>query len=291
MKIKKLIILIVSVMLCVVTFAFGLSSAAYSVSWKETLNSVTEPTASGDCNINLAATEQAFLAEISYNNLLLRNGSIVRKLQVWVNESELFEGAEGTNYEMKKATLEFAKEALINTLKQGGYEVVEGDGYLEVPLESYDSYTDMYIAYGHDGYEVDEGADIPEKGVFFNKYTSTMATPFASIEGTIIEDIAGYLTLINGIDAIDVAYVYNYGTKYSPQLISSDADSIYLYRAENIYIHKFLMNKYTLDRQITLTQTSPNTLVWYGLALGVAACLTAIAITVAILCGKKQKEE
>lgn len=231
--------------------------------------------------------ERVFLSEITFNNLNLPDGSVIRALQVYVDIPKLCEGLEGIQYEARKLDVDAKLDSLKTALQAKNYTVGYEAGFLDITLEDFDSITDLYIANGKNGYENEQDETPVDWGVWYNTYTYRDTTIFSTAQGTLIEEIALVVDSIAGIAPSDIAFIYNYGTPYAERTIESDADKVYRYTKLDINIHKFVMDETTLDREYTIYQHAPNVVSWYLLAI-VAVAIPAAAFTVYAY--KKKKE-
>lgn len=221
-------------------------------------------------------------AEVIYNDLILKSGAIMRSLMFSVN-SEVLTAGMGESEALKTEESAKANIAYLKQLFTEKNFTVDGDDYfLEVGLEYYDSYTDLYIAYDMDGYMTSEPSKADSKGAFFNLYQSTRYTVFNNIENTYIQLGMNTLRNIENITDDEIRCVYNYGTKYSTGCINSNADKIYKDSSLKINIHRFELSLDNLNRTYTLYQTTPNTTVWYLTAILIslipAAAFMALAM-------------
>lgn len=228
-----------------------------------------------------------YLAEITFNNLNLTDGSVIRALQVYIDTAALTKDVSSTEKELRLWDVESSLSFLAEQYKERGFTAKYEDGFLDITLEKFDSFTDLYIASGRDGYEESDGIRGLEWGFWYNKYTFSDKTIFSQMENTIIQQITNQVADIRGIDEEDIAYIFNYGTLYSKRTLDSDADNIYYYSKYAINIHKFVMDKDSLDREFTIYQYSPNVITWYCLAI----IITAIPAAAYIVYAYKKKNQ
>lgn len=294
---KKIIVIAVIAVLTAISFALSAVAYAGVAAWN---NTVTKPALYENVNETEMPTETlihgGYTAEISYNNLLLKDGGILRNLQFYIDSGKLTEGA---TLAVKTQRLQSAAKKLSDIkdlYESAGFTVNTSENYVEVSVEYYESYTDMYLAYGINGYESNADETEAETGWFFNKYHRTDTTVFSALASANSGSLASYivesadiLKTVEGMTDNDIAYIYNYGTKYSKFTINSDADNIYKSSELGITIHKFVMDKDHLNRQITFSQTSPNTITWYAITIMLTAVLAGIFIAIAIIDTKKKK--
>jgi len=217
--------------------------------------------------------EHVYTAEITYNNLYLPDGSIVRKMQVYVDKNGLCKGLAGLAKEGRAASVDAVLGAINSNLHSQNYPSTydRGENLIDIPLQEFGSATDMYLAMGYTGYDSSGSSSRIVWGAWANTYVSRQQTLYSDIKDTIIETIADDLTDIDGLDAEDIAYIYNLGVDSSESLISSDAENIYYYSGLSINIHKFVMSNTNLDRTITLYQKSPNYITYYLMIMGIVA--------------------
>lgn len=229
----------------------------------------------------------SYIAEITFNNLNLPNGSIVRALQVFVDKQKLTAGASELQKELRLASAQVVLSSIYSEYTAKGYNITFDEEVIEITLEKYDSITDYYLAKDYNGYKKPQKDNQLKWGLLYNTYSHTDKTVFSNIDGTIIQAIAQDIGRIEGIHSGDIAYIYNYGTTYSRRTITSDADNIYYYSKLGINIHKFVMTDATLNREYTMQQSVPNVLAWYGGAI----LLVAIPAVALIIYAYKKKRE
>jgi hypothetical protein len=104
----------------------------------------------------------------------------------------------------------------------------------------------------------------------YNRVVSRQATVFS---GSFFNPLVQAL-LDAGIEEENIKFVYDYATRYSAGLITSDADRISQDGGSGMYFHSFEMGAADRGRVITLTQRTPNVPVWSIIALAVG-CLAA----------------
>lgn len=231
--------------------------------------------------------ERVYLAEITFNNLNLPDGSVVRALQVYVDKEKLIQGLTGFERDIRTISVDAVLGALQTEFSEKGYQATYEDGFLEITLQKYDSLTDLYLSDGRTGYE-NGGREVAlDWGFWYNTYSYSDLTVFSDIKDTIIESIALEVENIEGINPEDIAFIYNYGTHYSKRTIDSDADKIYYFNKLGIQVHKFVMDETTLNREYTIYQHAPNVVTWYLLAMLIVA-IPAAAFT--LYAYKKKKE-
>lgn len=286
---KKIALIILAAAIAV---SFGFSAAAFAAF--TAFNSADAPygPVSADALAAQAAIESRnYTAEICHNDLLLAGGDTLRNITFWVDANKLTSGLTAAE---KTARENLIKEKLdaVNDLFKDNYEVDYDNNFIEVTLEYYESYTDMYIAYGYDGYDTGDGKNDTDTGFFFNTYTSKRDTVFARLNpDSLLTEAIELMEAIEGVGEDGITYIYNYGTKYGKGLINSDADNIYLNRQLKIYIHSYVMNKDNLGRTVTLTQTAPNAVTWYSLTIGLTAIFAGVFIAIAVIDNKKKKKK
>lgn len=234
--------------------------------------------------------ERVYTAEITFNNLYLPDGSIVRKLQIYVNKDALLGDLTGLPREGRAASITAVLSALNAGLQEDNYRSSfnRTENLIDIPLQEFESVTDMYIALGYTGYDGRGSSSDLVWGAWANTYVSSQQTVYKNIAGTVIETIAYELTNIEGLRAEDIAYIYNLGVDSDESLLWSDAEKIYYYKDLGVYIHKFVMSMDTLDRSITLYQKSPNYVTYYLIIIAVVA-VPAGAFTACALLSKKHK--
>jgi len=154
----------------------------------------------------------------------------------------------------------------------------------------FDSMTDYYVASGRNGYELPDPSENKKSGFLFTEYYSTSETVFAAVdsgEGIVSRIFDGIVAL--GADKDKILLKYVYGTPY--KTISTDADEKKYDYNQGIYLHSFNMNLSNKDREIHLTNRSPNAWGFYLLAVIAAVIVIAVPLTVCIVKLKKKKEE
>jgi hypothetical protein len=255
-------------------------SGAYAAGWYPASHRLADRAYASDAVTD--GSERVFSAEITFNNLYLPDGSILRKIQVYVNKSALLSGLTGLAREGRAASVDAVLAAINGELQEKNYlsSYNREENLIDVPLQEYESITDMYIALGYTGYETQSKSKLIW-GLWTNTYVSSQKTVFQDISDTVIEIIATELVHIEGLNAKDIAYIYNLGVDSGENLICSDADSIYYYKDMDVYIHKFIMSEDTLDRTITLYQKSPNYVTYYLMIIAIVALPAGVFIAYA----------
>ncbi len=151
----------------------------------------------------------------------------------------------------------------------------------------FDDYTEYYIACGIDGftYDGDDEDTKTKNGFFTNYYITSTKTLFSESykESYLVTDFLTPMMEFANSFGKPVGKVYIYGTKYQGA-ITSDADKVEV--KNNIKYHYFYITDD--ERIITLTQSSPNTLAYYGIAIGLG--LIVVGITVVCIIVKRKKE-
>ncbi|MFI3228695.1 MAG: hypothetical protein R3Y23_00835 [Bacillota bacterium] len=204
----------------------------------------------------------SYQAEIAYNNILTGGGYMIRSLQFYVDSAAL--AAEtGKSVSSTETEINAMLSSLAGTYSFLGYGVNLTNCFLDITVEIYSSYTDYYIAYGIDGYYNSESSyESKNYGFFVDTYV-VGETIFANMYNNGLYDALLTMTAVTGLEETDVALIYNYGTKYSTNLITSDATNTYYYENYGCYIHKYVMDINSTDLQYTLIQHTPNTTLWY----------------------------
>ncbi|MFA6867239.1 MAG: hypothetical protein WCR54_06950 [Clostridia bacterium] len=154
---------------------------------------------------------------------------------------------------------------------------------------SFDSITDYYIAIDEDGYGTYQDTSNTKKSFLYVQSDSSTKTVFDGIEeseGLLQNFLQNFYNL--GIDRENILLSYEYGTPY--KIISTDADSKTYLVGKHIYVHKFDMNMDNSDREIHLSQKSPNIVGWYLTALGIALVIAGM-VTLVYIVRKKRKEK
>lgn len=241
-----------------------------------------------------------YLAEIGYASYSLSGGGVRRCVIVTFDRSFYFDGEDLTGFaelpSFADDLLNYGKPLLIQSLKayleQIGYTVEHDAHGRVIGSMDYDSVTDLYIAYGIDGYENESSSSSEydeKKSFFFVDSTSTQTSMFSDIEtneNSIFYQLLSFL-YTQGITRNEVSLIYQYGTPY--KIVKSNADESFYDAASGIYIHNFYMNLDSAGSKIVLSQHSPNALGWYILAVGIAFLVAFVFVIKAIMSGKKQK--
>ena len=221
------------------------------------------------------------IAEIIFCNFNHSNGRVERKLQVYLNFDKLLDGLVGGDRAVKELEYNQCLDTLLEYYQAKGFTAERKDNFIDVTIATYEDITELYIANGFTGYDENEPSEI-EWGFLFNYYPSTSKTVFADINGTIIDRARGELIDGAKIDAKDISFIYNYGTKYNTQTVSSNADKVYYSSDLEIYVHEFVMNDTTrTTREITLKQRAQNTVTWYLMVIVPSLVLAGVAMLIA----------
>lgn len=152
----------------------------------------------------------------------------------------------------------------------------------------YDSKSDLYIANGIDGYMQGGSSPKESKNFFFNEYTSTINTVFSKVKipGQTVYSLVELCKEFQ-IPSERILFNYTYGTPY--KIIKSNADETKFLTSRNIYTHSYTMTMDTFDRQVILTQSSPNTTNWYILAIALALVVCIVPLLLVVLRKKEVK--
>lgn len=229
-----------------------------------------------------------FPVEIAYENYSLQSGSILRTISITMDMSDDVIGMLS-----KMAALLGVYSDIEPMLTAVGYKVeIDTNGKI-VAYNVYDSVTDLYIAYGIDGYYIDESEpnpkDYTKKSFFFVDSYSYSTTVFDdvltnedSLFNYILKSVEGY-----GFTESDILFTYRYGTPY--KIINSDADTVKKDADYDVYVHTFYMTADTCGREICLSQHSPNQLGWYLVALGVALVIALSFVVIAVAVKRKRR--
>lgn len=227
-----------------------------------------------------------YAVEISYQNYTLYSSGIYRAFVITFDKDYCESLIELTNGQMNSNTLLFAFELFFSNRGYTLEKDVENARF--TASIKYESITDLYVDMGIDGYENDDSSGVETKGFFFNEYKSTTNTVFSSAE-TPGNLISGMIQLCYQLDICkeDILLNYTYGTPY--KIIKTDADETKYLSAQKIYTHSYNMSMSNFDREITLTQVTPNASSWYTLAIGFALVVLALPLFIVILRKKEGK--
>ncbi len=253
--IKKITSILITILLSVIMGTMLFSGVCFAETTSD--NTQAQPT---------------YFAEMTYNNILTGSGSLIRSLQFYVDVNALANKT-GKTVAITTAESNVVLQSIQASYEVRGYSTELKDSFLDITLEKYDSYTDYYIAYDIDGYEKNTSDNKSENnGLFIDTYIVGQ-TVFADMSSNGLQTQYTKLLLIDGISANDVQFIYNYGTKYSTDLIKSNASKIYYFENHDAYIHKFTMDINNLDMEYTLIQHSANTVLWYVIILAIGLVL------------------
>lgn len=225
-------------------------------------------------------------AELVYSSLMYNSGAYEYSIQASVNVEKL---TKNVTVAERLAIVQQSKNA-IDSLKQewenSGYKIeTKEDFFVSAIIAYYDDYDQLALANGQTGYDKVENSGKTYHGLLFDKIVSERPSIFKEESGTILNTVEERLNEIDGIEPGDVSLVYNYGTMYKPETISSDANQIYKLNKvdEGLFtiIHEFRMTNDNRGRIITLVQTSPNVYTWYLLPIVCSLLIAGITILVA----------
>lgn len=278
---KKIIILIITISIICSIFFIGECNTCYA---EENNSSIGYD------------LEDGYDIEISYANFNMYNGSIVRSFIFTIDDDFYFSedntpfgnllGFLGIDLEVNSGILNYLSDFMLAI----GYTPQIDENGRVIGSMNFDSPTDMYISYGIDGYEApSENDSTVEKSFFYEDITSMQKTIFEDIEekGNALNDLLVGLENY-GITSNRVTLSYSYGTPY--KTISSDAEEKYFDNDNKIFIHKFVMNLDTKDREIVFIQHIPNVANWYIFGLCVAIIIALITVLFAIKFKKRFRQ-
>ena len=196
-------------------------------------------------------------------------------------------------YQKKKTTLSHILEELEDSFTKNGYTVTLNDYTGEITASIRFETTEDYLrATDYNGFAIEDNSyDEIKKSVFYTDSTYRTTTLFADIdkEYKYVGRIYSVGCIKAGISSEEVILQYVYGTPYSQRTINSNADKITYLPEERLYLHNFYMRVNNCDRQIELTSHSPNTSVWYALAIAGGAVVFAVPFIIYI--AKRKKKE
>lgn len=226
-----------------------------------------------------------FIVEISYQNYTLYSSGIYRAFVITF-DNEYCQNIEESDTGYNCSSFMSALELLFSSR---GYELnkdIENARF--TAAAKYESITDMYIQMGIDGYETNEKSSASKNGFFYKEHQSSIKTVFSNIEtsGNLINGMLQLLYQID-IDNDDILLNYTYGTPY--KIISTDADETKYIAAQKIYTHSYDMTMSNYDREITMTQKTPNATGWYIVAVGIALIVLILPLLIAIIRKKDGK--
>ncbi len=196
-------------------------------------------------------------------------------------------------YQKKKTTLSRILEELKESFTKNGYTVTLNDYTGEITASiNFETTEDYLRSTDYNGFAIEESSyDEVNKSFFYNDYILRSTTLFADIdkEYKYIGRIYSVGCIKAGINSEDVILQYVYGTPYSQRTIRSNADQI-TYSPENrLYLHNYYMRVNNCDREIMLTNHSPNTSVWYALAIAGGVVVFVVPFTIYLV--KRKKKE
>ena len=224
-------------------------------------------------------------AEIAYNSLAYSSGEYEYSIQASVNVEKLTKKSTVTE---SMAITQQSKDA-ISAIKQEwenkGYTIKKSEDYfVSATIAYYKNYESLALANGQTGYDSVASDALVYRGWLFTKTVSERTTVFKQEEGSVLNRAEEILNGIDGVSEGDVSLVFNYGSPYKVNTISSDADQIYkLNDAEKFafsIVHEFRMNDGNRGRVITLVQQNPNVYTWYLIPIVCALLIAGCAVLV-----------
>ena len=224
-------------------------------------------------------------AEIVYNSLAYSSGEYEYSIQASVNVEKLTKKSTVTE---SMAITQQSKDA-ISAIKQEwenkGYTIKKSEDYfVSATIAYYKNYESLALANGQTGYDSVASDALVYRGWLFTKTVSERTTVFKQEEGSVLNRAEEILNGIDGVSEGDVSLVFNYGSPYKVNTISSDADQIYkLNDAEKFafsIVHEFRMNDGNRGRVITLVQQNPNVYTWYLIPIVCALLIAGCAVLV-----------
>lgn len=231
--------------------------------------------------------EEGYYVEIAYDNYTLYSSGLYQAFTV------TFDSAFWEGYSSDENGINYRNNILeaFNLLFTGrGFQTeVDRENARFIAFVKYDSYTDYYIDADINGYKTSEDNSVKNKGFLFTESEQKTTTPFVNIEkeGYLLNAIL-QICYQAGIERDNVALTYIYGTPY--KIINTDSDDVNYASGQKIYLHTFNMNMDSYDREITLTQKSPNTTGWYILAVIIGLVFLAIPLIITFTKRKKGGE-
>ena len=196
-------------------------------------------------------------------------------------------------FQKKKTVLVSLLEELESSFTGNGFKVTINDYTGELTASMSFATTEDYLrATDYDGFAIENNSfDDIKRSLFYVDYVYRMTTPFTDIDKDYkyIGRIYSVGCVKAGIAAEEVILQYVFGTPYSNRTLKTNADKI-TYSAENrLYLHNFYMSLKDCNREIEITQHSPNTTVWYAFAIAGGAIVFLVPFTVYLV--KRKKKE
>ncbi len=230
--------------------------------------------------------------DVVYGSYMNDDGSYVRKVEVDMSPDSDEEIAsenevDSVVYELEK----IYNDEMLGKKEYGKVEIDEEDGDVIRLIYEYDSMTDYYISMGLDGSEKNESnSDEYDQG-FYTYSTSNYAS---DLTAEIVDSYAFYYfytysTLINKpyneMWEQDLNVYSQYGTKYT-KTFTANTTNINT-EDKNMTLYTWELNPNT-DVPMTLMSKSPNTKIWYGLAICISIVVASLMVIVNMLFrGKK----
>lgn len=220
-----------------------------------------------------------YLAEITYTNFNMANGSIIRTFALTFDKDYFNSFEEGALV---------GGEQLLNYVSGYilaiGFKPEKDEKGRVIGSKIYDSATDLYLEYGINGYEPDDSDYDRRDGFLYSDITSVQKTIFDGIDGSenSFGMLLGILYMFN-LERQDIALSYHYGSPY--KIITTDAERSYFDTNSEIFIHEFYMDLDSAGREIKISQRIPNATNWYLLAVAIAlpiALLTLMGMAVSV---------
>ena len=196
-------------------------------------------------------------------------------------------------YQKKKSTLNKLLEELKESFVKNGYtvsvNVFAGEMTASLSFET----TEVYLrSVDYNGFVAEQdNYDSIIKTPFYSEYSFKTTTLFTDIdkEYKFIGRIYYVGCVKAGIEKNNVLLQYVYGTPYKEKTIRSNADSIVYSPDNNLYLHIFNMTIDTPDKEVVITQHTPNTPVWYCIAIAAGVVVMSVPLAVYLL--KRKKKE
>lgn len=216
-------------------------------------------------------------ATVTYNNITNTDGSIKQEFVIEIDEGN-------------DMTILVPLQLMFKDLNYSVTKSAESPNKL-IASRDFSGLTEYYQFYGITGDETEESSAEVISGFWFNKIKSTMQTVFADLnDEEFVEPFYKKYFIGYDINALkNVEFFYNYGTKYAT-VYGEDAD----FKTENngVYLYSWRLTYDNLDRQITLVQISPNSTVWYTVAIVGSLVLIALLVIISkILIKRKGTKE
>lgn len=226
---------------------------------------------------------KTYKAYFSYNNIMQSGSGVFRSFELSIDK-DYFTSLKVADVDLFYATLK-------NMYSSSGYNIsISESGEYFAAYINFDSLTDMYIAYGIDGYEKNDNSGVStDKSFFYVDTTVKQQTVFGLIDegSNLLSATVLWLNTL-GVSNDEMLFQYLYATPY--KIINSDADVIQYDDSTRLYYHTFDMEYAERNKEITMYQHSPNSAGWYTIAIAIGLVVLIVPLTLCIIHRKKAKE-